>query len=1347
MRIVIDLQSLQGISRNRGIGRYSLNLTHAIISKYKDYHNIFILLNSNFPKSIESIRCKFEGIIPKENIKIYDVPKGISGHCYDKSAWKVDAAEKIREHFLASLSPDIVYISSPFEGWIDDIPISVGKLNHNYLNVATLYDLIPYVYPEYYITNDTRSFIFKKMQYLKQTDLLITISDYTSQEAIELLGIPSNRVLNCSVGINNIFRPIIINDKKGKLLKLNIYKEFIFYIGGIDFRKNVRGLIESFTLLPKNLRQKHQLVIILTVNTDTLSYYFDSLQAEFKFNTDEIVFLNYVDENQLILLYNTCSIFVFPSFYEGFGLPIIEAMACGACVISSNTSSMPEALGCSEGLFDPSHPRLIANKITEVLSNKKLQHLLKKNNEIHIKKFTWENTAKKVMDAIEELHGNQKKEKIKNEKFPYYKKKLAYVSPLPNEKTGIAQYSAKLIPELACYYEIVLITNQIHVEDNWLSRNFPIKDSQWFLNHADQFDIILYQFGNSHFHHFMFDLLSKYPGIVTLHDFFLSGLFHWSATCIPELKDSFYLELFNSHGYAGLIYHSEMGRDESIKKYPCNFSILNSSLGIIAHSKHNVNLASKWYGKKASNKFKLVPPPHLTRKSSILEKKTFKKKLGFKEEDFLICSFGSIDSTKLNNRSISASLNLLQSEKNCYLIFVGETCPTNYYNSLLDQISKAKLKKNIIFTGFVKNSIFKDYLISTDIAVQLRTDSRGETSASLLDCLSHGVPTIANEHGSFEEINSNVLIKLKDNFCDFELEQLILTLYKEESIRKKIHLTSIDYIEKNHHPRKVASQYFDAIEDFYKNDNNYKELHLTKNISSNFAFANTKDLIEVANSICLNRTSINYPQLLFDISLFIDKEKINLINFQIYKDILIKFLNNPPEQFRIEIIYYNYDKRKYLYATNLILELLNLEIKLFRNEDLEINSDDILLILDVNSDDISDRQPILEMYHAKGLQHYLFISHKFFPRLLLDDNINSKLQDNFVKLSSTLDGIIFLDELNLIEINKFLSIFSKKIKKIINIGYIDTLSETKLNEKIIQLILHKKWIKQWSRSNHYLKSDDIFQSPVNREIYIANKKYKIEGEIRYLNYAGNPFDPILTSVFQVFCKENSQAIDLGANIGLTTIALANVCSKGKVIAFEPLPYTFNLLKKNIQRSNLKNISIHNIGVGNKTKKAMMQTNGNFLASAYVADTYKQQGNISSVSVNIKPLDLIFLELKLDRIDFIKMDLEGYELFALEGAKNILERYKPIVYLEMNHWCLNVFNRISLPEFQERLYKIFPYIYAIEPTESLPFLDFTHAENFHHIAHEHLINFKFSNLIAGFDNIQLIQNISSILIDN
>jgi len=262
---------------------------------------------------------------------------------------------------------------------------------------------------------------------------------------------------------------------------------------------------------------------------------------------------------------------------------------------------------------------------------------------------------------------------------------------------------------------------------------------------------------------------------------------------------------------------------------------------------------------------------------------------------------------------------------------------------------------------------------------------------------------------------------------------------------------------------------------------------------------------------------------------------------------------------------------------------------------------------------------------------------------------------------------------------------------------------------------------------------------MQRKIFINSKEYVIEGDTQYLGGISEHFEHTTIDFFKSFCQKNFNVLDLGANIGLTTIALANICKNGKIIAIEPIPATFNLLKKNLLHSGVNNVKEYNFAAGNKEGTSIMQGLHSFLAGSFIADSYPLTTQEFTVKVPVRALDNVFDSFNMNQLDFMKIDVEGYELFVLEGAKKIIKQFKPIAYLEMNHWCLNVIQRITLPEFRERLLDIFPHVFAIE---DYSFLDFTCPNNFHVIAHEHLLRFKYLNLVAGFNKEELLQNLQN-----
>lgn len=143
-----------------------------------------------------------------------------------------------------------------------------------------------------------------------------------------------------------------------------------------------------------------------------------------------------------------------------------------------------------------------------------------------------------------------------------------------------------------------------------------------------------------------------------------------------------------------------------------------------------------------------------------------------------------------------------------------------------------------------------------------------------------------------------------------------------------------------------------------------------------------------------------------------------------------------------------------------------------------------------------------------------------------------------------------------------------------------------------------------------------------------------------------------------------------------------------------------------------------------------------LATAFVVDFDAK----NSLEIPLTTLDAITKKLNLSSLDFIKIDVEGCELEVLKGARETIESFKPIVLLEMNHWCLNVFRRISLPQFREDLFALFPYVYAVDQGG---YLDFSEPLNIGSIFHAHVFENKYMHIVAGFDKEQLISRLSNI----
>ena len=411
MRILIDLQGAQCDSRFRGIGRYSLSLALAM-ARNPGGHEIWLALSAAFPQSILDLRHAFDGLIPPERIRIFSIPLH-TAEVDPANAWRARAAEKIREDFLEQLNPDVIHVPSLFEGYGDDAVVSVGAFTPGNKTAVTLHDLIPLLDQQAYLPNSIiRDYYFRKIDSLKNAGLLLAISESSRLEAINELGWPAERIINTSEGADAHFRVLELGPERVQQLRerYGISRKMVMYApGGFDSRKNFDGLMRAYALLPATLRAEHQLVIASRLSKsphDDSRAKLHQWRMQAGLAEDELVLTDFVPDDDLVALYNMAQLFVFPSKHEGFGLPPLEAMACGAPTLGSNTSSLPEVIGWEEALFDPLSPQSMADKMTQALQDEGFRTQLKEHALQQVNKFSWDASAESAIKALEALHAS-----------------------------------------------------------------------------------------------------------------------------------------------------------------------------------------------------------------------------------------------------------------------------------------------------------------------------------------------------------------------------------------------------------------------------------------------------------------------------------------------------------------------------------------------------------------------------------------------------------------------------------------------------------------------------------------------------------------------------------------------------------------------------------------------------------------------------------------------------------------------------------------------------------------------------------------------------------------------------
>ena len=272
----------------------------------------------------------------------------------------------------------------------------------NFAKLVTIHDLIPYILPETVGKGYLKKFLQSMPEIIDNSTGIITVSEYSKSDILRFFPhFPAENIFVTPLAANKNYKPL---DKEKCLFdvnkRFNFNGPFIMYIGGFSLRKNVRGLVDAFNSIHKNIDENYKLLIVGGLRDEGLKLkaYTESLPIK-----DKVIFTGFIEDEYLPILYNATTLFVYPSLYEGFGLPPLEAMSCKTAVLTSNITSIPEVVPFKESLFNPNNPKELSLKLENLLNDSKLRNNLEDICFERSKEFTWEKTAKKTLEVYKKV--------------------------------------------------------------------------------------------------------------------------------------------------------------------------------------------------------------------------------------------------------------------------------------------------------------------------------------------------------------------------------------------------------------------------------------------------------------------------------------------------------------------------------------------------------------------------------------------------------------------------------------------------------------------------------------------------------------------------------------------------------------------------------------------------------------------------------------------------------------------------------------------------------------------------------------------------------------------------------
>ena len=394
MRIGIDIRPLQKASKHRGIGSYLRNLVEILLSI--DHENDYIFYSLQNGTSLNMRESYPHATKSKKWIEhtLYRPKRPERLH------WLWD-----RLFLHKALNKDNINLfhANEITSWPSHF------LAKRYKYVVTVHDMIPFIFWNSYKNTysfDYRLALKQGLRLLKRADMIISPSEATKKDILRYVKLPPDRIKVIYEGVRNDLFPLNREEARKTIEKeFGIKSDYILYIGGADFRKNIHNLLVGFGRFLERHHTMHSLVLAGEVFERT---YLSEVKAVFesieKLRLEKhIKVLGFISDQYINYLYSGADLFVFPSLYEGFGLPVLEAMACGTPVVTSHVSSLPEIAGNAALLIDPHDVDNTANAIYNVLTDNGLRKDLIHKGLERAKQFTWEKTARETLAVYKGL--------------------------------------------------------------------------------------------------------------------------------------------------------------------------------------------------------------------------------------------------------------------------------------------------------------------------------------------------------------------------------------------------------------------------------------------------------------------------------------------------------------------------------------------------------------------------------------------------------------------------------------------------------------------------------------------------------------------------------------------------------------------------------------------------------------------------------------------------------------------------------------------------------------------------------------------------------------------------------
>jgi glycosyltransferase involved in cell wall biosynthesis len=710
--VIVDLQAAQSPTyRERGVARYVLEYAAALVRTVPDLIDQ-VLMRSDLPP-------------------VTAVPQSLTGGVIT-SVPEWDRAGGV----FHALSP--FDIETPVRRiWPREASRTGRRL------VVTVYDLIPELFPDTYLLDPgVRRRYRARRELIRAADHVMTLSRSAADDVADVLGVPEDRLTVVGAACSGAFRPGADPRREAELARATVPglgHRTVVYNGAVEPRKNMEGLIRAFARLPGEVRRQHQLVLVCRLLPLEQNHY-EVLGRSLGLDDSQLLLTGLVTDAALVHLYRSATLVTYPSFYEGYGLPVVEAMACGAPVVASNTSSLRE-LVAPEATFDPTDLDDMARTLERALVDEGHRERLLRWSAGS--RPSWSDVAERAAVVYRTMStgtgGRGRRSPAAWRRRPL----IALVTPWPPATTGVAAYSRRLARALAAFVEVEVFVDGDASEAALADREFSSYPA-WSLPDVDAarggYDAVIMCIGNSEHHAGALALVRRnlVPAAVFAHDVRLNGLYRHGAArgAVPEGIATVLADLYEGVTEDWLTDGWMQPEEAEARGVYLARELIGLARPFIVTSEFAAELARREARPDDRGNVVVSPfayPPPAPRQPRL-------------EVPGLVCTFGLVDGVKQPELMISAFALIHRNDTATRLAFVGPIDPAlqERYHSLALRLGVAGA---VTFTGTVDDDEYESWLARASVAVQLRAGTNGETSAAVADCLTHGVATVVTDIG------------------------------------------------------------------------------------------------------------------------------------------------------------------------------------------------------------------------------------------------------------------------------------------------------------------------------------------------------------------------------------------------------------------------------------------------------------------------------------------------------------------------------------------------------------------------------------------------------------------------